>query len=891
MCPVADAPAAYPRSWEADVVLRDGGTCHLRPIVPDDAAALVALHGRLSPKTVYYRFFAPYPQLSDRDVERFTTVDYRDRVALVATIGDAVIGVVRYERVAPQEAEVAFVIEDEHQGRGLGTIFLEHIAQAARERGIRRFVAEVLPENARMLEIFEHAGYQAEFARDEGFIALSFDITPTASSLAVTHAREQRSEASSIARLVSPRSVAIVGASRNPQSIGYALARHVVEGGFPGPVVAINPNAEGEVAGLPCYPTLKEAPGPLDLAIVATPADTVVEVVHDAAAARVQSLVVVSSGFGESGAEGWAAQQALLRTARELGLRVLGPNALGFINTDPDVRLNASLSPHLPTRGQVGFFAQSGAPGVALLEAATKRGLGISTFVSAGNRADISGNDLLQYWEDDEATELVMLYLESIGNPRKFSRIARRLGVRTPVIAVKAGRSTQGAPLGHAVRTTGLDAEAVEQTFIQSGVIRTETIAEMYDVAQLLAHQPLPAGNRVLAMSNSDAMTLMAADAVDSAGLQWVDPPIVFGPDSKPDEFERALAAAADDPAVDAILAMYVPGLHDTGARAAAAVLRVAARAHTPILGVMFAVEGTHRLLDRLTSGRPQVGAVPTYPAVEDAVRALAAVHRHVQWRAHATDTPVVPTGIDVEGARRQVGERLGEGDDERVLTESETASLLAHYGIHVWPRRTARTPDQAAVAAAELGYPVVLKTVDDYLRLRSDLGGVYFDIVDEAELRYQFNARLADLGRLDYDRLVVQRQADAGVSTVLETIEDPLFGPVVAFGLSGVAYDVMGDRAYAVPPLSEHDIQQLLDRPAAAGLLRLGPSGRAVDRDQLGDLVARAARLADDLPEVAHLVLRPVVASAEGVAVLGATITVRGPQTRTDLPARRLLG
>lgn len=884
-------PSAYPSAWEADVVLRDGGTSHLRPIRPDDAAGLIAFHSRLSERTVYYRFFAPYPRLSDRDVERFTHVDYDGRGALVATIGDAIIGVVRYDRVSDDEAEVAFVIEDEHQGRGLGTIFLEHIAQAARERGVRRFVAEVLPENTRMIEVFQHAGYTATTAREDGFAALSFDITPTASSLAVTHAREQRAEANSVARLVRPRSVAIVGASRNPMSIGYAVARHVVDGGFTGPVVAINPNAGDEAAGLPCYPTLSEAPAPIDLAIVATPASTVADIVHDAAVAGVPNLVVVSSGFGESGQKGWAAQQSLMRMARACGLRVLGPNALGFINTDEGVRLNASLSPHVPACGPIGFFAQSGAPGAALLEAASRRALGISTFVSAGNRADISGNDLLQYWEDDDATEVVMLYLESIGNPRKFSRIARRLGARKPIVCVKAGRSTQGAPLGHAVRSTQMRPEAIEQMFTQSGVIRTETIAQMYDVAQLLVTQPMPKGNRVLAMGNSDAMTLMAADAVAGAGLQWVDPPVVFDQRSTPEEFERALAAAADDPAVDAILAMYVPGLHDTGARAAAAVRRVAARANTPILAVMFAVEGAHRLLDGRAPGPLGVGAVPTYPAVEDAVRALAAVHQHVVWRQHASDTPVVPEGIDVEAARVMVNMLLAGMHEQRTLDASEAAALLEHYGVRLWPHRTARTADEAASAAAELGYPVVLKTVDAYLRLRSDLGGVYFDIVDEGDLRHQFAARLADLEPLEYDRLVVQQQANPGVSLVVETAEDPLFGPVVTFGLSGVAYDVMGDRAYAVPPLSAHDIQELLDRPRAARLLRRGGSGHAIDRELLGDLVARLARLADDLPEVARLVLRPVVASEQGLAVLGAAITLRHPQSRTDLPARRLLG
>jgi acyl-CoA synthetase (NDP forming)/RimJ/RimL family protein N-acetyltransferase len=885
------AGAAYPQAWEADVVLRDGGTCHLRPIRTDDAAGLAAFHARLSPETIYFRFFAPYPQLTPRDVERFTDVDHQDRVALVATIGDAIIGVVRYERLNASDAEVAFVISDEHQGRGLGTIFLEHIAQAARERGIRRFVAEVLPDNVRMLEVFKHAGYHAETSRDEGYVTLTFDITPTATSLAVTHAREQRAEASSVRRLVRPASVAVVGASRDDRSLGYALVRHVVDGGFRGRVVGVNPAAGDTVAGVPCYPSLEDVPEAVDLAIVATPAEAVGAVVRDAAAAGVHGLVVVSSGFGESGPAGFTAQRTLVRTARAHGLRVIGPNALGFINTDPEVSLNASLSPHVPGRGPVGFFAQSGAPGVALLEAATRRGLGISTFVSAGNRADISGNDLLQYWEDDEATSLVMLYLESIGNPRKFSRIARRLGAHKPIVAVKTGRSTQGVPLGHSVRGTHLPAEAVEQMFVQSGVIRTDTVSEMYDVAQLLCWQPLPQGNRVLGISNSDAMTLMAADAVSAAGLIWVDPPLTFGADSTAEDFEQALAAATDDPAVDAILAMFVPGLHDTGVEVVGAVQRVAARATTPILGVIFAVEGIHPLLKGLARGLPQVGSVPTYPAVEDAVRALAAVQRHVVWRRHATDTPDDPTGLDVERARSLVTDWLRHEAGDRTLTDVESTELLSCYGIKLWPRQTTRTADEAVAAAHDFGYPVVLKTVDSYLRLRSDLGGVFFDITDDADLRHQFAARLADLGPLEYDRLVVQHQARPGTSVVLETTEDPLFGPVVSFGLSGVAYDVMEDRAHAVPPLSGHDIEMLLDGPRAAGLLRGGRAGHGIDRGALHELVARTSRLADDFPELASLVLRPVVVSEDGAAVLGARVTLRRPVGRTDLPVRRLLG
>ena len=878
----------YPERWEADVVLRDGGTCHLRPITPEDAPRLVAFHARLSPETVYYRFFAPYPTLSDRDVQHFTGVDHHDRVALVATIGDQIIGVVRYERLDADEAEVAFVIEDAHQGRGLGTVFLEHIAQAARECGIRRFSAEVLPDNVRMLEVFEHAGWTPTTSRSDGYVSLELDITPTASSLAVSHAREQRAEASSIVRLVTPRTVAVVGASRDRSSLGHALVRHVVEGGFTGRVYAVNPKADTEVAGVACFGSLRDIPEPVDLAIVATPAATVGDVVDDAAASGVHSLVVVTTGFGEVGPEGFAAQQRLVKSARSLGMRVLGPAALGFVNTDPDVSLNASLATHLPPRGPVGFFAQSGAPGAAMLEAASRRGLGTSTFVSAGNRADISGNDLLQYWEDDDATDVVLLYLESIGNPRKFSRIARRVGARKPIVAVKSGRSTQGAPLGHSVRSTVLAPEAFEQLFEQAGVIRTGTVAEMYDVAEMLVHQPLPPGGRVLALSNSHAMTLMAQDAVSGAGLTWIDPPIVFGHDSTADDFERTLAAAVDDPAVDAILTLYVPQLFGDGEAVAASLQRVASRASTPVVAVVFAVEGAPPLPPGADIGR---GRVPTYPAVEDAVRALALTERYARWRAHADETPVDVGELDVEAARALVAEWVPREGEARSLDQAQATALLACYGVEVWPRVTADTVDDAVRVASELGYPVVLKTADPYLRLRSDLGGVFFDITDEDELRRQYVARLAELEPLDYDRLVVQRQAEPGVSVVVESTEDELFGPVLSFGLAGVAYDVMGDRSYGVPPLTSHDIEALLRRPAASALLEPPASGPPVDRAALADLVARVSRLADDVPELSRLVLRPVVVSPDGVSVLGARAELAASAGRTDLPARRLLG
>ncbi len=882
----------YPHAWEADVVLKDGGTCHIRPIRPDDADRLRRFHARLSPETVYFRFFAPYPRLTERDVVRFTTVDHNDRAALVATIGDEIVGVVRYDRVEPHEAEVAFVIRDDHQGRGLGTVFLEHIAEAARERGVQRFVAEVLPENTRMMEVFRHAGYDASSAIDDGVVHMTFGIEPSASSMAVTRAREHRAESVSVQRLLTPRSVAVVGASRDPHAVGHALVRHLVEGGFTGSVIPVNP-AAAEVAGLATVPTLLDV-GSVDLVVVAVPAPSVLQVVEQAAVVGARGLVVVSSGFAESGQEGTDRQRELVRTARSNGMRVIGPNALGVLNTDPQVSLNASLSHVMPGRGTIGFFSQSGAMGAALLESLVRRGLGLTTFVSAGNRADVSGNDLLQYWEEDDGTDVVLLYLESIGNPRKFSRIARRMGRQKPIVAVKTGRSSQGIPLGHTVRSTSLPQAAVDEMFEQSGVIRTDTLAQMFDVAQLLAFQPLPHGRRVLALGNSDAMAVMAADAIDANGLELVDRPLLFDPGATAADVERALAAAVDDPAVDSIVTLFVPPMAATGEGVARALARVAGRATKPIVSVMFAVEGVHDLLLRLSAdGVPVMGTIPTFGAVEDAVRALGAVTHYSLWRHRPTGAPVDLDDVDDERASGLVREWLaGRGPDDAVeLTASQAAELVGCYGIDVWASILARTSDEAVAAAERLGYPVVLKTQRSLLRLRSDLGGIYFDLHDAASVRREFSLRADELRPYEVEGLLVQRQADPGVATVVSSSEDPLFGPVVAFGLSGIATDLLGDRGYRIPPLTDVDVDDLIRSPRAAPLLFGAQASDPVDVASLRNVVARVARLADDLPEVGSLALRPVVVGQTGAAVLGVHVTLVQPLSRTDRPARRLLG
>ncbi|MCW2798704.1 MAG: family N-acetyltransferase, partial [Aeromicrobium sp.] len=620
--------------WEADVLLKDGRVAQLRPILESDADEFVEFYSRVSDQSKYFRFFAPYPTLSEKDVARFTTVDHDRRVAFVVTMHSAIIAVGRYDAVADDEAEVAFLVEDAHQGRGVGQLLLEHLAQAGRERGIHRFVADVLPSNSRMQQIFREMGYHVDGMVEDGVQRLAFQIEPTDSAIGVMRAREQRAEAASIARIFRARSIAVIGASRRQDSIGQAMVRNLVLGDFSGSVYAVNSQAEA-VSGLPAYKTVQDIPGEVDVAIVAVPAESVNDVVLDCAAKGVHGLVVISAGFAEEGAEGRQRQRALLGLSRSYGLRLIGPNCLGFINTSPDLQLNASLSPSMPPQGRVGFFCQSGALGTAILESVSRRGLGLSTFVSAGNRADVSGNDLLQYWQEDDATEVILLYLESIGNPRKFSRIARRVSRTKPIVAVKSGRSTQGVPVGHAVKRSSAPQSAVDAMFRQAGVIQVDTLDEMFDVAQLLAHQPLPRGNRVAVVGNSDAVALIVADAAAAAGLQVAEP-VSLGADANADDFEVAIESAIASPDVDALVAVYIPPLNTTGEEVANVLAAVGEQSDKPIVSTFLGSEGVPVLLrvPDLLGGSAGRGSVPSYAAPESAVRALARVVNYAEWAA-----------------------------------------------------------------------------------------------------------------------------------------------------------------------------------------------------------------------------------------------------------------
>ena len=674
-----------PPHWEADVVVADGGTVHLRPMRPSDAEALVAFHGGLSSRTRYLRYFSAYPRIPERDLYRFTHVDHHDRVALVAELGGEIIAVGRYERTPDtDEAEVAFVVADAHQGRGIGSVLLEHLAAAGRERGIKRFHAVVLAENTAMIRVFRDAGYETTRHLEYGEVTLEFAIDETALTEAVMREREQRAEARSIQRLLFPSSVAVVGASSDEGKIGNAVFGNLLRMGFNGPLYPVNPDAK-HVGGVRAYPSVVDVPDDVDLVVVAVPAASVPGVVEQCAARGVRGLVVISGGFGERGNEierelGHQAQRALVASARAHGMRVVGPNCLGVVNTDPAVRLNASLAPLPPLTGRAGFFCQSGALGVAVLGEAARRGLGVSTFVSAGNRADVSGNDLLQYWETDDSTDIALLYLESFGNPRKFARLARRLGRTKPIVAVN---SAAGAVVpGLAYTSVQLREESAKALFEASGVIRVDTLGDLFDVALLLTSQPLPPGDRVAVVGNSTALGVLVTNACAAEGLRLVRLEDV-GVEASPDTFRGALTAAAQDPDVDAVVVVFVPPLQRTsGEEVAAEVRAAAAAAGKPVLSTFLGFEGVPGALAAPGESSPPRGSVPSYPSPERAVRALARAVRYAAWRRRPPSTVPELDRLDLTAARTVVSSALAEAPEGGALDPDRATALLVALGI-----------------------------------------------------------------------------------------------------------------------------------------------------------------------------------------------------------------
>ncbi|MFJ4283610.1 GNAT family N-acetyltransferase [Streptomyces massasporeus] len=932
----------YPAHWEADVVLRDGGTARIRPITVDDADRLVSFYEQVSDESKYYRFFAPYPRLSAKDVHRFTHHDFVDRVGLAATVGGEFIATVRYDRIgadgtpasAPaDEAEVAFLVQDAHQGRGVASALLEHIGAVARERGIRRFAAEVLPANTKMIKVFTDAGYTQKRSFEDGVVRLEFDLEPTDRSLAVQYAREHRAEARSVQRLLAPGSVAVIGAGRTPGGVGRSVLGNIRDAGYTGRLYAVNkalPDGQKELDGVPAHRSVRDIDGPVDLAVVAVPAEHVTEVVTECGEHGVQGLVVVSAGYAESGPEGRERQRALVRHARTYGMRIIGPNAFGIINTSPRVLLNASLAPEVPRPGRIGLFAQSGAIGIALLSRLHRRGggvtgvTGVSTFVSSGNRADVSGNDVLQYWYEDPDTDVVLMYLESIGNPRKFTRLARRTAAAKPLVVVQGARHG-AAPQGHAVRATRLPHATVSALLRQAGVIRVDTITELVDAGLLLARQPLPGGPRVAILGNSESLGLLTYDACLAEGLR-PHPPQDLTTAASAADFHTALSRALADDRCDAVVVTAIPAVGEghVGDAALAEALRSASAAapskpvlvvHVELGGLAEALSAAASTAPQATSDKPQRNAssptsaaeqlpaagapaeapegahlIPAYPAAERAVRALGQAVAYAQWRRDAAEPGKVPEYDDIneKGAAALIDGLLARGQGLTLGTD-ETCDLLGHYGVQVHRALPAPTPDAAADAARDLGYPVALKATAPHLRHRADLGGVRLDLADEEQLRRSY-AELTELfGAPEELRPVVQRMAPRGVDVVVRAVIDPAAGAVLSFGLAGAASQLLGDTAHRLIPVTDREATSLVRSIRTAPLLFGWRGSAPADTRALEELLLRVSRLVDDHPEVVAVTLEPVVVASHGLSVLGASVRLAHPPARDDLGPRTL--
>ncbi|MFC9409125.1 GNAT family N-acetyltransferase [[Kitasatospora] papulosa] len=957
---------AYPDHWEADVVLRDGGTARVRPITTDDAERLVSFYEQVSDESKYYRFFAPYPRLSARDVHRFTHHDYVDRVGLAVTVGGEFIATVRYDRIddrgrpasAPaDEAEVAFLVQDAHQGRGVASALLEHIAAVARERGIRRFAAEVLPANNKMIKVFRDAGFTQQRSFEDGSVHLTLDLEPTAESLAVQRAREQRAEARSVQRLLAPGSVAVIGVGRAPGGVGRTVLRNLLGSGFTGRTYAVNTSFAddlGTVEGVPAHRSVGGIGAQVDLAVVAVPADRVPEAVADCGEHGVQGIVVLSAGYAERGAEGRERQRELVRQARSYGMRLIGPNAFGIINTSESVRLNASLAPKSPKAGRIGLFTQSGAIGIALLSGLHRRGAGLSAFISAGNRADVSGNDFLQYWYEDQGTDVALLYLESLGNPRKFTRLARRTAAVKPVVVVKGARHSGTNPPGHAVPVSRIPDATVSALMRQAGVIRVDTVTEMVDVGLLLAGQPLPDGPRVAILGNSESLGLLTYDACLAEGLR-PRPPRDLTTEASPRDFRGALAEALADRTCDAVIVTAIPWVGENGealtgegevladalreaattgpakpvavvhvemgglAQALAAATSTAgqpgphpaaaapqARTSSPAAsaatppgrsgaGAATDTTATTGGVDATDGTRPSAGRIPAYPAAERAVRALAEVVKYAQWRRHAAAPGKVPEfldeTIDEHATAGLIETLLGPDPDPRgrPLTHDEARELLAGYGVPVRPAIPAPDPEAAVAAAAELGYPVALKTTAPHLRHRADLGGVRLDLVNENALRRAYDELTELLGTPAELRPVVQAMVPRGVDTVVRASIDAAAGAVLSFGLAGAPSELLGDTAHRLVPATDRDVAELIRSIRAAPVLFGWRGAAPADTAALEELLLRVSRLVDDHPEVVSVALEPVVVATQGLTVLGATVRLAPPPARSDLGPRRL--
>ncbi|NUR74445.1 MAG: GNAT family N-acetyltransferase [Hamadaea sp.] len=867
--------ADRPGTTVADALLADGRIVHLRSAAAADRDELAAMFQTSSADALRLRFFAvPGPAVVATEVARLTRPRSADHAALVAVEVGRIVGVASYEcGPDPSAAEFAVFVAEDQRGRGVGTVLLEHLAALAKMNGVSELSGEVLPVNSSMLRVARDMAAHARTDDEAQVVDVDLPTGARAAAISAADQRHRTAERLSLRPLLAPRSVAVVGASRTG-GVGHQTLRALAEYGFNGTLFAVNPHADS-VAGVPSVKSLRKLPGLVDLAIIAVPAAVVPEALREAGESGVRAAIVLSSGFGEAGEHGQALQAEAVRVAREHSMRLLGPNCLGLLNTDRSVRLNATFAGAPPVPGGLGVASQSGAVGISLLDHLARSGCGVSSFVSLGNKADISGNDLLAYWYDDPATKAVALYLESFGNPRRFARIVRDLSRRKPVLAVKSGRSAAGQRAGasHTAAAAAPDV-AVDSLFAQAGVIRCDDLGELIDAARMLVGQPLPAGNRIAVVGNAGGVNVLAVDAAEAVELAVpaVSPelaarlgpagqnPLDLGAEATPQTLQAALTAFAESGEVDAIVVVAAATrANDVPGMLTAAGEVFDAHPDLPAAGVVV--------------GRWDVSHVaacperPAYDLPERAIRAIGHAARYAAWLREPLGGPPILDGVDAPAAEAAVA-AAGEGWQPADVV----ADLLRCYGIPQIAQATAISEDAAVAAADELGYPVVVKAAVPDLVHKTDVGAVRLNLTDARAVRqaYQLIATALDTAQ---PPVLVQPMALGPVELAAGVVHDPLFGSLVMLGLGGVLTDLLDDRVYRLTPMSDRDGRLMWRSLRAARLLTGYRGAPGVDTAAVEELVHRLGRLAADLPQVAELDLNPVVAGPDGLVVVDAKL------------------
>ncbi len=898
------ASVPYPSDREVDVALRDGSTVHIRPVRATDETAIGAFLRAVSPDSIGFRFFGA------ADLEWATAwsldVDYADRFGLVAETGTPgqIVSHAAYVRIDDHRAEVAFLVADAWQGRGISTIMLAHLAAAADTRGITTFVAQVLPANHRMIEVFRQSGFPIDrrTTRDAIEIELPTSLTPEA--IARFEERERTAAVAAVSRFLAPRSVAVVGASRRRGTIGGEILHNMIAGGFAGSLYPVNPHAD-TLQGRTAYPSIGQIPDSVDLAVVVVPGAQVADVARQCAAAGVRALVVISAGFAETGEEGAVRQRELLAVCRASGMRLIGPNCLGLLNTACDVRLNATFAAHPAPPGNVGFLSQSGGIGIAIIEASRRLGVGLSSFVSVGNKADLSSNDLLEYWEQDPATDVALLYLESFGNPRKFARVARRFAHAKPILAVKSGRSVAGerATSSHTGALLSASDVTVDALFAQAGVIRTDTLHELFSVAALLAKQPIPRGDRIAIVTNGGGPGILCADACQADGARVPEPsaplraelarlipeaaslgnPFDLLASASAQDYGQTVRTLADSGEFDAIVTIFVPPLV-TEAEAVATAISEAAqdRRQCTLAAVFMTGEGTPA---QLSAGEVQV---PGYEFPEDAARAVALAARHGVWRSSPEGTIPVLEGCRADEAAAIISQALTGGASW--LAPEHLAALLDCYGLPLVSTRVVADSAGAVAAAQALGGPVVLKAVATGLLHKTDAGGVLLDLDGADAVRAGAHAIEAAVTAAGHalEGFVVQPMATDGVEMIVGVVHDQSFGPVLACGAGGTTAELIKDVAVRITPVTDLDAAAMLHSLKTFPLLDRYRGAPACDVAAIEDVLLRVSAMVQAHPEIAELDCNPLIAGPHGVTIVDARVRVAAADPAPPAPSVR---